>query len=63
MDGEYAPAHLEMGLIQVKREVLSEGLQELERYIEIVGPTRAGPNLERTKELIEQLKFAANAGG
>ncbi|MBI4556583.1 MAG: tetratricopeptide repeat protein [Candidatus Hydrogenedentes bacterium] len=55
-DPTYASAHLESGLLLVRRQVFSEGLRELERYLELVGPDRAGTRAEEIEQLVTQLK-------
>ncbi len=60
-DESYAPAHLENGLAYVARGVLSEGIRELETYIELVmaaadGQTDIETRVNEVKELLDQLK-------
>lgn len=59
-DPNYAPAHLENGLLYVKRQVLTEGIRELERYIQLasVSIQEAG-RITEIQALVDQLKQAA----
>ena len=59
----YAPAHLEMGLSYLADGVHSEGLRELDRYLELVGPQQAGaaastddPVVATLREFVAQLR-------
>lgn len=61
-DPRYAPAHLENGLQYVKRRVFSEGIRELERYLEYVDPGAKGARVDETRALIAQLKQADTMG-
>lgn len=54
-DGDYGPAYLESGLLRIRRGLVSEGLRELERYLEIAGDTTAG-RTEEIRVLVEQLR-------
>ncbi len=55
-DPSYAPAHLENGLAYVKREVFTEGVRELERYLSLVDPQEEGARAAEVRALVEQLK-------
>lgn len=58
-DPNFAPAHLEQGLLLVRRELLSQGIKELERYVELVGPNQPEAHADEIALLIEQLRQAA----
>lgn len=58
-DPAYAPAHLENGLLYVKRRAFSEGIRELRRYLGLVDPTVEGARTEEIQALIEQLRQAS----
>lgn len=55
-DASYAPAHLENGLLYVKREALPQGLAELEEYLELVGEDDVGTQATQIRELAKQLR-------
>ena len=59
MDEDYAPAWLERGLLFIRRGAVSEGLRDLERYLEIIGEDAAGTNAEAVRTLVEQLQGSA----
>ncbi len=56
---DYAPAHLENGLLFIKQQFFSEGLKELERYLALIdddAPANRRPEIEM---LVTQLKQAS----
>ncbi|HOK10039.1 MAG TPA: zinc ribbon domain-containing protein [Candidatus Hydrogenedens sp.] len=56
-DPEYAPAYLENGLLYIRRNVLSEGLNLLKKYVQIVKkvvPSYSTAEIEVLMEQIEQ---------
>jgi tetratricopeptide (TPR) repeat protein len=63
IDPKYGPAHLENGLLYVKRGVLGEGVRELERYVELVDPNAPDARVVEIRALIDQLKKAGNLEG
>ncbi|MBI3119107.1 MAG: tetratricopeptide repeat protein [Candidatus Hydrogenedentes bacterium] len=56
MDASYPAAHLEQGLLYVQREVLPDGIRELERYLELVGDDPAATRRNEIELLVTQLK-------
>lgn len=62
-DPDYAPAHLENGLLYVKRGVMGEGVRELEQYITLVDPNAPDARIAEVRAMIEQLKQAGNLEG
>jgi tetratricopeptide (TPR) repeat protein len=58
-DSAYAPAHLENGLLLVRREEVSEGVRELEQYLELIEPSQQGTKSEEVKTMVEHLKKTA----
>jgi len=55
-DPSYAPAHLENGLAYVKREVFTEGVRELVRYLSLVDRTAEGARAVEVEALVQQLE-------
>lgn len=55
-DPDYAPAHLEMGLLQIEQGNLSEGIRELERYLNLVDAADPEAGADKIRSLIEQLR-------
>lgn len=62
VDPDYAPARLENGLLLVQRRAFSEGIRELERYVELIDPETPGAQVDAVSALIEQLKQSGAAG-
>lgn len=60
LDAQYAPAHLENGLLLIKQQFFAEGLKELEQYLALIGPD-GGPDAraEEIQALVVQLRQAA----
>lgn len=54
-DPNYAPAHLENGLLYVKRTITDEGIKELRKYLELAGDTVAG-GVPEVRLLLSQLE-------
>jgi tetratricopeptide (TPR) repeat protein len=61
-DSSYAPAHLEVGLVLIQRQDISEGLRELERYLKLVDENDADAGVSQVKALAEQLRRSVDAG-
>ena len=57
IDDGYAPAHLENGLLYVKQQLFSEGVHELEQYLESVGMGAPGARTLEIETLVTQLKL------
>lgn len=55
-DDKYPAAHLEQGLMYVRRGVLKEGIRELELYMSLADPAIPGGRLNEVELLIKQLK-------
>jgi Tfp pilus assembly protein PilF len=53
---DYAPAHLESGLLYVSRGVLAEGLRALERYMQLTAETGAAEDRAEIGTFVEQLR-------
>jgi tetratricopeptide (TPR) repeat protein len=65
-DRDYAPAWLERGLLFIRRNADSEGIRDLERYLEILGDDTNGTNAEAVRALVKQLQGSGetpSAGG
>jgi len=54
-DRDYGPAYLESGLLRIRRGLVSEGIRELERYLELAEDV-PGSRSEEIKLLVDQLK-------
>jgi tetratricopeptide (TPR) repeat protein len=57
-DPEYAPAHLENGLLYVKRSITDEGIKSLQKYLDLAGDTVAG-GVPEVRLLLSQLQQTA----
>jgi len=55
-DADYPAAHLEQGLMYVRRGVLNEGIRELELYMTLADPAIPGGRINEVELLIKQLK-------
>ncbi len=62
-DPNYAPGHLETGLLLIQRQDIQEGVRELERYLNLVDETDPDAGAAEVKALIEQLRRSVDAGG
>jgi tetratricopeptide (TPR) repeat protein len=65
-DRDYAPAWLERGLLFIRRNADSEGIRDLQRYLEILGDDTNGTNAEAVRALVKQLQGSGetpSAGG
>lgn len=62
-DANYAPAHLENGLLLVQRQDLSEGIRELERYLKLVDPEQPDAGVSEVRALVSQLQRSVESGG
>jgi tetratricopeptide (TPR) repeat protein len=60
-DPDYAPLHLENGLLQVQRGNLPEGIRELERYLALVDVEDPASGAAEVRGLIDQLKQSAQS--
>ncbi len=61
-DANYPGAHLELGLIMVSRNVVADGVRELERYLELTAANPAGaPRRNEIELLVNQLKQTQEA--
>jgi len=63
MNSDYAPAHLENGLLYIKQGVFEEGIEELERYLALVGPDVEGTEAVEIEALVGQLKETVSGRG
>ena len=55
-DASYAAAHLENGLLYMRREMFTEGLRELERYLELADPDAEGSHTAEVDIVVRQLR-------
>lgn len=55
-DANYPAAHLEQGLMYVRRGVVGEGVRELELYLSMADPAISGARLTEVEMLVKQLK-------
>ena len=55
-DPLYAPAHLESGLWYVRRQVINEGIRELEQYLALVDPNDPKARALEVQALVSQLE-------
>ena len=62
-DAEYPAAHLEQGLMYVRRGVLAEGIRELELYLTLADPAIPGGRIAEVELLVKQLKQSEGQGG
>lgn len=62
-DGTYPAAHLENGLMYIQRGVLSEGVRELKRYLELAEPGIPGGRINEVDLLLKQLEQAVDKEG
>lgn len=60
-DPNYPPVHLENGLLQVQRGNLSEGIRELQRYLDLVDTDDPGAGVSEVQGLVDQLKQSAQS--
>ncbi len=58
-DSNYAPAHLENGLLQIKQQSIEEGVRELEKYLALIDPTQPGTRAAEVQAMVNHLKQAA----
>jgi tetratricopeptide (TPR) repeat protein len=61
-DSGYAPAHLEIGLVLIQRQDLSEGIRELERYLKLIDEKDPDAGASQVKALVDQLKRSVQSG-
>jgi tetratricopeptide (TPR) repeat protein len=61
-DNNYPAAHLEHGLVYVRRGALAEGVRELERYLELADPNVPKGRINEVELLVKQLRQALNRG-
>lgn len=59
-NADYPAAHLEHGLMYVKRGALSEGVRELERYLELADAAVPGGRVNEVGLLVKQLQQAVD---
>jgi tetratricopeptide (TPR) repeat protein len=59
VDPGYGAAHLENGLLYVKQQAFNEGIQELQRYLDLVGPNQEGARVTEVQMLVDHLRQAA----
>jgi len=54
-DAQYPRVHLELGLLYLRRQMVTEAVQELQSYLELLGPHVDGTRAIEVRELINQL--------
>lgn len=59
-DNTYPAAHLEHGLMYIRRGAISEGVRELERYLELADASIPGGRVNEVDLLLKQLQQAAD---
>lgn len=62
MSRNLAEAHLERGLLYIQQDRIQAGIADLQRYVQLVGPDLTGTEVVEIRELIRQLRSAADAG-
>lgn len=62
-DPNYPPAHLEYGLLCVARGGLRDGVSELQRYLDLIGPNKQGTRAAEIELLVNQLNQTIGQGG
>lgn len=62
LDPDYAPAHLEAGLLYVRRGLIEDGLTELRAYLDRINQYLPDAGAEEVKALIAQLEANTGAG-
>lgn len=60
-DPNYAPTHLENGLLLVRRQDFAEGIRELERYLKLVDTEETDAGVAQVRALVDQLKRSVEA--
>lgn len=59
LDPNYAPAFLENGLLMVRLQDFSQGLKDLDRYLQLVGDSAKGKQVEQVRTLVQQIRQAS----
>ena len=59
IDPKYAPAHLENGLLYIKKQAIEDGVKELKNYLSLVDPNQAGTRAAEVEAMISHLQQAA----
>jgi tetratricopeptide (TPR) repeat protein len=57
-DPNFASAYLERGLVHIKREATGQGLEDLDRFLALVGPGGRGSRINEVRALADQLRQA-----
>jgi tetratricopeptide (TPR) repeat protein/RNA polymerase subunit RPABC4/transcription elongation factor Spt4 len=52
----FAPAHLETGLVYIQRGMFTEAVNALTKYLELVGQSSSSPKISQIETLVQQLK-------
>jgi tetratricopeptide (TPR) repeat protein len=60
-DPNYPSGHLELGLLYIRRGALSEGLRELERYLDLAQASGESAQVNQIEVLVEQLRQTSEA--
>jgi tetratricopeptide (TPR) repeat protein len=61
IDPKYAPAHLENGLLYIKKQAIEDGVKELKNYLSLVDPNQAGTRAAEVEAMISHLQQATGA--
>lgn len=56
LDSQYPAAHLESGLLYLKRQVEEDGIRELERYVQLAGKDNPRGRVGEIEMLVDQLR-------
>ena len=63
VDSGYAPAHLENGLLYIKRAQYVDGIRALESYLKLVDPALPDARTNEIRNLIQQIRQTAQIAG
>jgi tetratricopeptide (TPR) repeat protein len=58
----HAAAYLELGLLRLKNGQFGEALQQLSRYLELIGEDAADPQVQQIRTLVDQLRSTVSNG-
>lgn len=63
VDSGYAPAHLENGLLYIKRAQYVDGIRALESYLKLIDPALPDARTNEIRNLIRQIRQTAQIAG
>jgi tetratricopeptide (TPR) repeat protein len=61
-DPAYAPARLEFGIYYVRQQMYEDGIAQLQRYLDLVGPDTGSRRVQEIEALVEQLQRMEGGG-